>query len=166
MYKVKVNEDRVFDIEQNNMGLLVNGKSTDIDLQHISPGISHVLYQNKSFNIEVVELDKKAKTCRIKINENTYSLTAEDTFDQLLKQMGMDTLGGAKASNVHAPMPGLVLKVLVHEGAEVKKGDNLLILEAMKMENILKSAADGQVKRILIAQGDKVEKNQILIELV
>jgi biotin carboxyl carrier protein len=62
-------------------------------------------------------------------------------------------------------MPGLVLKVLVEEGKEFKKGDNLLILEAMKMENILKAPADGKVKSIKIKPGDKVEKNEILLLL-
>ncbi|MNF18105.1 2-oxoglutarate carboxylase large subunit [compost metagenome] len=61
-------------------------------------------------------------------------------------------------------MPGLVLKVLVAENTEVKKGDNLLILEAMKMENILKSSTDGTVKKVLVVQGDKVEKNQVLVQ--
>ncbi len=61
-------------------------------------------------------------------------------------------------------MPGMVLKVLVNAGDEVKKGDNLLILEAMKMENILKSTTDGTVSKVLVKQGYKVEKNQVLIQ--
>ena len=62
-------------------------------------------------------------------------------------------------------MPGLVLKVLVNEGQEFKKGDNLLVLEAMKMENILKAPVDGTVKGIKIKAGDKVEKNEVLLLL-
>ena len=61
-------------------------------------------------------------------------------------------------------MPGLVLSVLVKEGDEVKKGDNLLVLEAMKMENIIKSPADVTIKSIKIKASDKVEKNQVLIQ--
>jgi biotin carboxyl carrier protein len=61
-------------------------------------------------------------------------------------------------------MPGLVLKVFAVEGDEVKKGDNLLILEAMKMENIIKCPADVTIKKIRIKSGNKVEKGQILIE--
>jgi biotin carboxyl carrier protein len=69
----------------------------------------------------------------------------------------------AKISEIKAPMPGMVLKVLVEEGAEVKKGENLFVLEAMKMENIIKSPADVTVKTIKIRPGDKVEKGQILM---
>jgi biotin carboxyl carrier protein len=58
----------------------------------------------------------------------------------------------------------LVLSVLVKEGDEVKKGDNLFVLEAMKMENIIKSPADVTIKSIKIKPSDKVEKNQVLIQ--
>jgi biotin carboxyl carrier protein len=60
-------------------------------------------------------------------------------------------------------MPGLVLKIFVNEGMEVAKGENLFVLEAMKMENIIKAPADVTVKTIKIKPGDKVEKNQVLI---
>ena len=78
--------------------------------------------------------------------------------------MGLSNLLAAKVSEIKAPMPGMVLKVLVEEGAEIKKGDNLFVLEAMKMENIIKSPADVVVKTIKIKPGDKVEKGQILIQ--
>lgn len=61
-------------------------------------------------------------------------------------------------------MPGMVLNILVTEGQEVKKGDALIILEAMKMENILKSPTDGTIKKIAITKGFAVEKNQLLIQ--
>jgi biotin carboxyl carrier protein len=75
----------------------------------------------------------------------------------------MDSLAVSKILQIKAPMPGLVLSVLVTEGDEVKKGDNLLVLEAMKMENMIKSPTDGIIKKIEIKQGNKVEKNELLI---
>jgi biotin carboxyl carrier protein len=76
----------------------------------------------------------------------------------------MDKLMGNKANLLKAPMPGLVLKVLVTEGQAVKKGDGLLILEAMKMENIIKASSDGMVKKIHIEEKNIVDKNQKMIE--
>ena len=123
----------------------------------------HVINELRSYNAEVVSFDPATKTAEIKVNNNLYTVSAKDQFDVLLDKLGLSNLSGAKVSEVKAPMPGLVLKVLVTEGTEVKKGDNLFILEAMKMENIIKSPADVTVKAIKIKPGDKVEKGQILM---
>jgi biotin carboxyl carrier protein len=72
-------------------------------------------------------------------------------------------LSSAKVSEIKAPMPGMVLKIFVSEGMEVKKDENLFVLEAMKMENIIKSPADVTVNSIKIKPGDKVEKGQVLM---
>ncbi|MCL4126550.1 UNVERIFIED_CONTAM: hypothetical protein GTU68_064554 [Idotea baltica] len=61
-------------------------------------------------------------------------------------------------------MPGLILEINIAVGQEVKENDSLLILEAMKMENILTSPRDGIIKSISVSKGDAVEKNQLLIE--
>ncbi|RNL56841.1 acetyl-CoA carboxylase biotin carboxyl carrier protein subunit [Pedobacter jejuensis] len=164
MYKVKVNEKFLFDLDTTGANTLLNGEPIDIDISALGNNLSNVIYQNKSFNTEVVEINKAEKSCKIKVNGNIYAVSLEDKFDQLLKQLGLDNLASNKVAEIKAPMPGLVLNVMVEEGSEIKKGDNLLILEAMKMENILKSSTDGIVKKVTVKQGDKVEKNQILIQ--
>ncbi|MCX2473110.1 acetyl-CoA carboxylase biotin carboxyl carrier protein subunit [Pedobacter sp. MC2016-05] len=164
MYKVKVNDQLHYDIRINHNGVKLNGENISLDSIKLSNNSSHLLYKNKSYNAEVISVDSSNKTCAIKVNRAIYQIKVEDQFDQLLKQMGMDNLAGTKISEVKAPMPGLVLNVMVEENVEVKKGDSLLVLEAMKMENILKSSAEGIVKKVLINKGDKVEKNQVLIQ--
>ena len=77
----------------------------------------------------------------------------------------MDKMFAQKVNDLKAPMPGLVLDILVSEGQTIQKGDNLLVLEAMKMENNLKATNDAVVKKIKVSKGDKVEKNTVLIEL-
>ena len=76
----------------------------------------------------------------------------------------MANVGSAKASKLKAPMPGKVLDVLVTVGQEVVKGDGLVILEAMKMENVLKADDVGVVKSVNVSIGEAVEKNNVLIE--
>ncbi|MBO9675992.1 MAG: acetyl-CoA carboxylase biotin carboxyl carrier protein subunit [Sphingobacteriaceae bacterium] len=164
MHKVKVNDQFLFEIEDKDSVLLVNGEPVQLDLSKLGNDSTHVLYQSRSFNTEVIELNKADKTCTIKVNGNIYQVSVEDQFDILLKQLGLDNLKTNKVLEIKAPMPGLVLKVLAEENTEVKKGDNLLILEAMKMENILKSSTDGVIKNVLVKQGDKVEKNQVLVQ--
>ena len=82
-----------------------------------------------------------------------------------IKSLGIDAGAEKKINDIKAPMPGLVLKVLVKDGDVIKKGDNLLVLEAMKMENSIKAPADATIKAVKITAGDKVEKNQVMILL-
>ena len=79
--------------------------------------------------------------------------------------MGLSLGADAVENEVHAPMPGLILEVNVSEGQEVKEGDALCVLEAMKMENALMAPRDGVIKSVQIAKGDAVEKGMLLIEL-
>lgn len=163
MYQVKVNDKFNFVVKTENKQLKVNEEVIELDHIKLNENSTHVLYQNKSYLIEVVELVKEEKTAVVKINGNIYTLNIEDQYDQLLKQLGMDNLAVSKILQVKAPMPGLVLNVLATEGDEIKKGDSLLVLEAMKMENMIKSPTDGVIKKIAVKQGDKVEKNELLI---
>ena len=163
MYQVKVNNKYNFVVKTENKQLNVNNELIELDQIRLNENSSHVLYKNKSYLIEVVELIKEEKTATVKVNGNIYTINIEDQYDQLLKQLGMDNLAVSKILQIKAPMPGLVLSVLVADGDEVKKGDNLLVLEAMKMENMIKSPTDGVIKKIEIKQGNKVEKNQLLI---
>ncbi len=164
MHKVKVNGKYDYEIDKVDSGLLINGNIVNADVQHINPSTWHIINQLKSYNVEVVNFNSTEKTAEIKINNNTYTVTAKDQFDLLLDQLGLSSLNSTKVSEVKAPMPGLVLKVFVTEGDEVKKGDNLFILEAMKMENIIKAPADVVVKNVKIVPGDKVEKGQVLMQ--
>jgi biotin carboxyl carrier protein len=82
----------------------------------------------------------------------------------LLEKLGMNNAASGKVNNIKAPMPGLIIELKVKTGDTVKAGDQLLILEAMKMENILKSPGEGVVKSVKVKKGDTVEKNQVLIE--
>ena len=164
MYKVKVNDQYNFDIEADKSQVKVNGELVTVDRVALSNGLSHVIYQHKSYNVEIVEQHAAEKTVEVKVNGRLYVVSIADQYDLLLQQLGMDNLQTNKVKEIKAPMPGLVLSVMVVPGQEVKKGDNLLVLEAMKMENIIKSSADGVVKSVQIVQGDKVEKNAILLQ--
>jgi biotin carboxyl carrier protein len=76
----------------------------------------------------------------------------------------MESVGKKRITEVKAPMPGLVLNVMVAAGDHVSKDSPLLVLEAMKMENVIKSATDGVVKRVAAVKGVPVEKGAVLIE--
>jgi len=163
MFKIKVNNRFDYEVVAKSETLTMNGEEFVTDIIKLNTDNYHVLHQNQSYQVEVVSFNPTEKTAAIKVNGNVYQIKAKDQFDALLEQLGLSSLTNTKISDIKAPMPGLVLKVLVNEGDEVKKGDNLFVLEAMKMENIIKSPADATVKTIKIKPTDKVEKGQLLI---
>ena len=111
-----------------------------------------------------MERSENGKTFTLKINGQLLELNAKDHYDLLLEQMGMSAAHTAKATKLKAPMPGKVLDVMVQPGQAVAKGEGLLILEAMKMENMLKAEQEGTVKSVNVSVGDAVEKNNVLID--
>jgi biotin carboxyl carrier protein len=163
MVQAKV-ADKIFEITKTENGFLVNGNSFQWDRIKISEGYFHIIYQDQNYRAEVISADKSTKIFVLKINGKNYSVDLKDKFDLLLEKMGMNTAAAGKINHIKAPMPGLIIDLKVKEGDLVKQGDQLLILEAMKMENILKSHGEGKVKTVKVKKGDTVEKGQVLIE--
>ncbi|HEU5290075.1 MAG TPA: biotin/lipoyl-containing protein [Cyclobacteriaceae bacterium] len=164
MSKVTVNKKTSLNVEFADQGITIDGKSFTWDIVKLADGYFHVLHDNKSYKAEVVKADKTAKAFTLKINNHIHTVEVKDKFDLLLEKLGMNNGTAGKVNNVKAPMPGLIIDMKVKPGDAVKAGDQLLILEAMKMENILKSAGEGVVKSVKVKKGDTVEKNQVLIE--
>lgn len=123
----------------------------------------HLIRDNESIEAELLSIDHATKTLQIRIGHKTANLKLKDRFDLLLEQMGMSMNGSGSVKDIKAPMPGLILDLMVKPGDEVKKGDVVLILEAMKMENIIKSPGDGIVREVKVALKQSVEKNQVMI---
>lgn len=163
MYKASVNK-KMFEVSQSNDAWVVDGNEIEWDLTEITKGYFHVLLKNKSYTAELVKVDAATKTFTLKINNKVYTVSVKDKFDLLLEKMGISNGASGKINNVKAPMPGLIIDLKVQAGDAVKAGESLLILEAMKMENILKSPGDGVVKLVKIKKGESVEKGQVLIE--
>ena len=165
MYQVQVNDDNIYQVDVTDGVLTVGTKQVDWDLSRMSDGSIHIIRNGKSYRVRLVKADYEEKTLTVRINNHDYRLLVKDRFDLLLSKLGMSDLAAAKVNDIKAPMPGLVLEILVEPGQQLHKGDQVLILEAMKMENVLKSPGEGTIKAIKVEQGDAVEKNQVLVEL-
>lgn len=168
MYKIKVNGNKEFktnlSINNNVISGTVNDKEISADIIKVRQGVYSLIKDNVSYNLEIIKHIPEDKKMLVKINNTPYTLDIKDKYDDLLHNLGLDNLTAKKVNDIKAPMPGMVLNILITEGQEVKKGDALIVLEAMKMENILKSPADGVIKKIAITKGVAVEKNQLLIQ--
>lgn len=163
--KVISENKREFNVEldNNSSSGTIDGNIFNWDVKKVKNNLFHVIKDNKSYNLELLKLNPEEKTVFVKINGLKYKFQLKDKFDDLLHSLGMDNLLVTKVSDLKAPMPGLVLSIDVEIGKEVKKGDALLILEAMKMENVIKSPTDGVIKSIAVKTGQAVEKNQLLL---
>lgn len=142
----------------------IDGIEYEWDLLGLENNNFHIIKDNQSYRATVVYIHHEEKTMLINVNGNDYEISIKDKYDLLLQQMGISSKSTAPINNFKAPMPGLIREIMAAEGAEVSKGDILLILEAMKMENALKSPRDGKIKKVNISVGNAVEKGQILLE--
>lgn len=165
MLQATVNGQRKYDVEQAD-GLWHIGKETaDWDMQLQPTGLISILYEGRSFTAILENIDRKQKEVTLRIDGQIYTVAITEAIDQLLASMGLDLKSMQKVEPLKAPMPGMVLKVLVTEGQQIEKGDALLILEAMKMENVLKAGGAARVKAIKVEEKKAVEKGAILLEL-
>jgi acetyl/propionyl-CoA carboxylase alpha subunit len=144
--------------------VMLNGQPFLWDMVSLGDGRYHVLYQGKSYSAELVQADYATKVFSLKINGQRIELQAKDRFDQLLDKLGLSGATVAKVNELKAPMPGLIVDIRVQPGQAVQKGDPLLVLEAMKMENILKAPTDGTIESIKVVLRTNVTKGQVLVQ--
>lgn len=155
-YQVQVNGELELSVSNHDIKSLDAIKTSDIKY--------HILRGGKSYSAEISDSNFNDKTYKVKINNNSYTININSDLEQLIKDLGFEIGSSKKIDSITAPMPGLILEINVRIGDEVKENDPLLILEAMKMENVLTSPREAIIKSISIKKGDAVEKNQLLVE--
>lgn len=165
MLQIGLDNQTSFSVKQEDGKWYINEQAADWDARFLQNGLISILYNGKSFTAIVENVDRAKKEMSLRVNGQVYQLNIKEPIDLLLSSMGIDMKAGQKLEPVKAPMPGMVLKILVEPGQKINKGDALLILEAMKMENVLKASHDATVKAIRANEKTAVEKGAVLIEL-
>ncbi len=154
-YKAIVDEDFEFDVD---LALL-----DELDFTTIGEGSYHVIRDGQGYTIEVTEADLANKSFRLAVNGKEVHVHLRDIVESMVHDLGLDVVADSHALELHAPMPGLVLSVDAQTGRSYAKGDKLVILEAMKMENVLSATTDVVVKAVHVEPGQAVDKGQLLI---
>jgi len=156
----------------NTMQATVNGQydfdlsaDRDYDLISNDDGSYSMIYQDQSYIIVPQHYDSNSKLLRLTVDSQELTVQIADKYDLLVKELGFALTKPNVFKDVKAPMPGLVLEIAVKAGDQVNEGDTLLILEAMKMENVIKAPGAGTVKSIVVKPKDAIEKNAVLIEM-
>jgi len=161
MKYVTIINDQRYEIEIDHDGSVqINGESRDVDFLNLGGSLFSVITENKS--LEAVIDDDEGKIA-VMMSGRLFETQVLDERAMLL----MQRRGGGTVSSgeVQAPMPGLVVAVSVEQNQPVAKGDTVVILESMKMQNELKSPIDGVVRAIYAAPGQAVNKNDLLVEV-
>lgn len=153
-YSASVNDEK-FSFDHLN--------TQDLDFVRESENRFHVLLKGKAYRADLIRTDYQNKTFTLRINGNNYQVKLADQYDQLIDRLGLQANPEKIVDEISAPMPGLVLEIQAEVGAQIQQGEPLLILEAMKMENVIKAPADVVIKEIKVQQGDTVDKNQVMV---
>lgn len=124
----------------------------------------NLTHNGNVFHGEILNEETESNFLRIKLNHRVFEVSKKGPLDDLISAMGLDKPKIKKLKELQAPMPGRIVNIAVAIGQEVNVGDDVLSLEAMKMENVLKAEGTGIVKGINIKQDDVVEKGSVLIE--
>lgn len=120
--------------------------------------------ENDTIKGDLISSGFSEKKYTFRINSSYYEVELHNELDILIKEMGLSKGVLSSQKELIAPMPGLIVDILIKPGAQVHAGDPLLVLEAMKMENTLSATMDGIVKSISVKKSDTVDKGRVLIE--
>ena len=149
--------------EGNLLEIKIDNQVYSLDLMHTSDGTFSIINNGHSYNIELVQQDQPKKYTAFTLYK-TFDIEVIDAETRYL----INRDGGAMHSNENAiisPMPGKIVRILLGQGDQVKKGETVVIISAMKMESEYKSPREGIIKRVNVKEGDTVESNQVLIEI-
>ncbi len=139
------------------------GEEVDIKLHEDPNGFSYIVWKNKKYMLDVIE--KKQNRYTIMVNGVWHSFTVE-TPVSLKRKRYLEKQGDASSVvSIEAPMPGKIIDILVEEGSDIKEGEPVIILEAMKMQNEITSHITGIVQSVSVKKNESVMKDDVLIEI-
>ena len=150
--------DSGWKIDGNSVNPLSNGRVVWESNRFFS-----LIYNGNTFHGEVIEEQLENGFLKVKVNHRFFTISKTRSLDKLILELGLDKEKTKTLRNLKAPMPGRVIGIAVKIGDEIEVGYELMTLEAMKMENVLKSNGIGKVKLIHIGLQQVVDKGTILI---
>jgi biotin carboxyl carrier protein len=124
---------------------------------------TYILWKNRKYPVEIVS--SRQNKYEILFNDISYTFTVETPFSLQRMKVLNSKKGKAEKEFIKAPMPGKIIDVLVREGASVLRGEPLLILEAMKMQNEIISPVNGTIVKVMAKANTNVMKDDLLVEI-
>ncbi len=161
--EIKINDRtalvEVLSREGNKVRISIDGKQYDADVVMVEKGVYSILLDNRSHNIELIRTENK--NYLLNTYSKSYNIEIIDAETKYLKSRRRDD--SQEEAVISSPMPGKVVKILVKVGDQVKAGDTVVIVSAMKMESEYKVKKDRIIKDIKVKEGDTIKANQPLV---
>ena len=149
--------------EGNNVSIDIDGEVFNVDVTMLQNGVYSIIYNGKSYKAELTK-GEGGKHYTANVNYSTYQIAMLDSQAKYMRQRKKKS-NAVQADTITVPMPCKIVKVYVKAGDKVKCGDTLFTMEAMKMQSNYKVTADCKVADVLVADGDTVAAEQVLIKL-
>ena len=156
------NESFTFEMIENGDQPILKDKNKKYDYYLKPVGNNRYFFKLDGHSF-LVQMNKNSDTFHVTIEGEYFAFRVEDERMRTLRELVNKAAQSSGEQMVYAPIPGLITGLKIKEGDKVSVGEGLLILEAMKMENEIKSGFEGTVKKIFVEQGSTVEKDQNLL---
>jgi len=164
-YEIKIHDElekiEIVHRDGNKIEALIGDRKYNLDIVEVETGVYSILLDGQSYNLELIPLASKKYT--VNILYDSFAVEVIDAESRYLNNRKKHS--DNDASFISTPMPGKVVKILVKEGDEVKGGDTVIVVSAMKMESEYKVINDRTIKKVLVKEGDAIEGSQPLILL-
>ena len=141
-----------------------NSSTNTPDFTPIDTHTFITVWKHKVYRIHILSSDFKENRIRVQVNQRVYDVPANHLYEDILQKIGIEIGKNKTVPELLAPMPGKVVEIFVKEGEFIQKGQRILSLEAMKMENILTATEDAYIESICINTFDTIEKGQLLVK--
>jgi biotin carboxyl carrier protein len=141
----------------------IKGKKMDLCIVEDPDGFNYIIWKRKKYQVDILE--KNQNKYIIMINGVWYSFSIETPNSYKRRKYLEKTASSSKIERVNAPMPGKILDIMVEENSEIRQGDPVVILEAMKMQNEILSNVNGRITKINIKTNDSVMKDDVILEI-
>lgn len=154
--------DHEYEIEINGEDeIIVNGEASEINFRSVAgQPVYSLLINGRSYEALVRPSNEGLE---VLLHGKFFIVSVDDERERRLKQTSGPKVAEGGEFHLKSPMPGLIIAISVREGQQVNRGDQLIVLESMKMQNELKSPRDGTIRSLKVKSGDNVEQNQVLL---
>jgi biotin carboxyl carrier protein len=141
----------------------IGKRNYDVQIKHDEKYGTYILWKNRKYPVEIIR--SRQNKYEILFNDISYTFTIETPFSLKRMKVLEKQKGKAEKEFIKAPMPGKIIDVLVREGSQVLRGEPVVILEAMKMQNEIQSPVNGHIIKVSAKANTNVMKDDVLVEI-